>query len=120
MVNIFYKLYDTSINALKVLTLGICIFYGNTAYSQSQTEIPQPTPPKKETPSPAAKKLNPSEINFLFNYYEQDGNNSAVTGGTGRKTRRQGCNDYRQCANRYDLYHECGFWCKYLHFRLFR
>jgi hypothetical protein len=29
------------------------------------------------------KKLDESEINFLFNYYEQDGNNAAVTGGLG-------------------------------------
>ena len=29
------------------------------------------------------KKLSPTEVNFLFNYYEQDGNNSAVTGGIG-------------------------------------
>ncbi len=29
------------------------------------------------------KKLEEAEINFLFNYYEQDGNNAAVTGGLG-------------------------------------
>jgi hypothetical protein len=29
------------------------------------------------------KKLDDAEINFLFNYYEQDGENSAVTGGRG-------------------------------------
>ena len=29
------------------------------------------------------KKLPPTEVNILFNYYEQDGNNSAVTGGIG-------------------------------------
>lgn len=29
------------------------------------------------------KKREPIDVNFLFNYYSQDGNNSAVTGGTG-------------------------------------
>ena len=37
----------------------------------------------QDNQSEEGKKLNETEVNFLFNYYEQDGNNAAVTGGEG-------------------------------------
>lgn len=48
-----------------ILLLIITIVLGNDLYAQQ-----------------SAKKEDP-EINFLFNYYEQEGNHSAVTGGVG-------------------------------------
>jgi hypothetical protein len=53
------------------------------ALAQSQSELPTPN---SQIDSLVPKKnvnLEPSTINFIFNYYEQDGNHSAVTGGIG-------------------------------------
>ncbi|MBL3657903.1 DUF3570 domain-containing protein [Fulvivirga sediminis] len=51
--------------------LAIALLISSGLYAQESSD------------SNEAKKLNETEINFLFNYYEQDGNNAAVTGGRG-------------------------------------
>lgn len=51
------------------LTFWLIIFLPWCAYSQAD--------------STKNRKLTKSEINFIYGYYEQDGDNAAVTGGTG-------------------------------------
>ena len=56
---------------LQLITI-FCLLY---SFIQAQQEQP---PVSKEK-----KVLNKSEVDFLFSYYHQEGNNSAVTGGLG-------------------------------------
>jgi len=79
-----------SINEWRVWSvLLVLLFFKTVVFSQSQSDLPKkeiiPAPKKiqqsKDTLQPV--KAEPSTINFIFNYYEQDGNHSAVTGGIG-------------------------------------
>ena len=75
---------------LKILFLGSYLIgaMGN-ALSQEVTEVNNPsikekTQPKQDSLSQAKKfQLDETEVNFLFTYYDQDGNHSPVTGGLG-------------------------------------
>lgn len=49
-------------------------------YAQETSEVAQE---KKPASSFQKKELEETEVNFLFNYYNQDGKHSAVTGGEG-------------------------------------
>ncbi|UII28337.1 DUF3570 domain-containing protein [Fulvivirga maritima] len=53
--------------------LAIALLLSTGLYAQESSDIG----------NNEAKALNETEINFLFNYYEQDGDNAAVTGGRG-------------------------------------
>lgn len=60
----------------KILIAGLLLLIGVNLQAQSQSS-------KSDTTAFEIKKIAESDITLLFSYYEQDGNNSAVTGGLG-------------------------------------
>ncbi len=59
---------------MRKIPLGIMALYFNLAVSFAQTT---------DSSSYKARKLKVEEVNFVSGYYQQNGNNSAVTGGIG-------------------------------------
>ncbi len=64
---------------MKRLNLGILAFYVGILSSYAQVQQKQPG----DTSNYQVRKLNLDEVNIVSAYYNQDGNNSAVTGGIG-------------------------------------
>jgi hypothetical protein len=61
---------------MQKLYLGMSAFYLSIVCSFAQT-------PEADTTGFKSRKLHLDEVNFVSSYYQQDGNNSAVTGGIG-------------------------------------
>src|SRR6187399_3197151 len=61
---------------MQKLFLGVSAFYLSIVCSFAQA-------PEPDSSGYKARKLHLNEVNFVSGYYQQDGHNSAVTGGIG-------------------------------------
>ncbi|MBL4675904.1 MAG: hypothetical protein JKY70_06835, partial [Mucilaginibacter sp.] len=64
---------------MRKIYLCVAALYLGIVTSHAQTK----TEPVKDSSGYEARKLQLDEINIISAYYQQDGNNSAVTGGIG-------------------------------------
>jgi hypothetical protein len=67
-----------------VVTIGLVASLLVGAYGQTKRPNPvPPTKPESEQSNYEKRQLKVEEVNLVSSYYQQDGNNSAVTGGIG-------------------------------------
>src|SRR6476661_5591077 len=80
---------------MKKLYLGVLAFYISILHAFSQT-APTDSAVYKQ------RKLGLEEVNFVSGYYRQDGNHSAVTGGTGTEKLTDFANTIELKLSKYD------------------
>lgn len=81
---------------MRKIYLGALALYMSILASHAQTLPTQSAPAQKDTSGYQSRTLHVDEINLVSAYYNQNGNNSAVTGGIGTEK----LNDF---ANTFDL-----------------
>jgi hypothetical protein len=82
---------------MKKIYFCVAALYLGIIASHAQTKVQ----PVKDTSNYEARKLKVDEINIISAYYQQDGNNSAVTGGIGTEKLTDFANTFDMQLSRY-------------------